>query len=115
MKEISLVSAATAGSTTQSPALDLGDLRDFSVHVNFSGSNLAGTLSLQAIGTTAEYANSDWVDISNSSQAVTSAASHVWNVTNASYKYVRAVWTYSSGSGNWTVTACLKESIVKGF
>ncbi len=110
MKEITLVVTSTAGSTKQSGALELGDLKDYSIHVNFTGTDLAGTLKLQAIGTAAEKANDDWVDISNSSQAITSAASHIWNVSNASYQYVRAVWTYSSGTGNWTVTATMKES-----
>lgn len=115
MKEILLANAVNAGSDKQSGTMILDDLTNYSIHVNFSGSDLAGTLKLQAITTTAEFANSDWVDITGSSQAVTSAASNIWNVTGAGYKYVRAAWTYTSGTGNWTVTAAIKEAVVKGF
>ncbi len=115
MKEILLANAVTATTTVNSGTLILDDLMNYSIHVNFSGSDLAGTLKLQAITTTAEFANSDWVDITGSSQAVTAAASNIWNVIGASYKYVRAVWTYTSGTGTITVTAAIKESIVKGF
>jgi hypothetical protein len=115
VKEILLANAVTATTTVNSGTMILEDLRDYAIHVNFSGSNLVGTLKLQAIGTTAEFANDDWVDISSSSQAVTGAASHVWNVTGAGYKYVRSSWAYTSGAGTITVTATIKELVVKGF
>lgn len=112
MREFTLVNAASAGADAQSGAFDLNDRRDYAIHVNFSGSNLAGTLKLQAIATDSEKANNDWVDVANSSQSITSAASHIWNVSGAQYKWVRAAWTYSSGSGNWTVTLAMKDEVI---
>ena len=114
MKQAILALAVDAATSKNSGAFDLGDLRDYSIQVNFSGSTLAGTLKLQAIVGDAEYANADWVDIASSSQAITSAASHIWNVTGASYKFVRAVWTASSGTGTMTVTLFVKETVVVG-
>ena len=109
MKRITMVNAVSAGTTQASPIVTIGDLRDYAMHVDFSGSDLAGTLKLQA-----SLDGTDWVDVASSSQAITSAASHIWNVSNAAYEFVRAHWTYSSGTGNWTVLAVIKESFIKG-
>ncbi len=112
MREYKLAAAVDAATDKQSGAFDLGDKTGFAVHVNFSGTTLAGTLKLQSIATDSEYANSDWVDVANSSQAITSAASHMWNVTGAQYKWVHAVWTAASGTGTMTVTLALKDEVI---
>ena len=115
MKEYTLAAAATAGAgVVNSGSFDLVDLKDYSIQVNFSGTDLVGTLKLQAIATASEFANSDRVDIASTSQAVTGAASHIWNVSGAQYRYVRAVWTWTSGTGNWTVTMASKETVFVG-
>ncbi len=112
MKEFILANAASASTSVSSGPFDLGDKQNYCIHVNFSGTDLAGTLKLQAIGTDSEKTNADWVDIANSSQAITSAASHMWNVSGAQYKWVRADWTRASGTGNWTVTLALKDDVI---
>lgn len=106
MKTIQLVTAVSAGTNQNSPYFVLDDLLNYSVAVDFSGSDLAGTLKLQCSNDA-----SDWVDVANSSQSVTAAASHIWNVFDAAYRYVRAVWTYSSGTGTWTVKVVIKEPV----
>jgi len=108
MRSFLLVSAVSAASDQNSPSFDLQDLEKYSIHVDYSGSDLAGTLKLQCSDD-----NSDWIDVANSSQAITAAASHLWNVTNAAYQYVRVNWDRDSGTGNWTVTAKIKENLVK--
>lgn len=112
MREFTLASAVSAAVDVQSGPFDLGDKQNYAIHVNFSGTTLAGTLKLQAIATDSEKANSDWVDVASSSQAITSAASHMWNVSGAQYKWVRAAWTNSSGTGTWTVTLALKDEVI---
>lgn len=108
-KQATLVDAANAAVSITSVAYDLGDLKSCSIHVDFTGSDLAGSLKLQASND-----NSDWVDVGNSTQSVTSATSHLWNITSAEYRYIRPVWTASSGSGNITVVLYAKENFIRG-
>lgn len=108
MQEILLVNGQAATQSRTSPTFRLGDLQTYSVQVDFSGSDLVGTLILKV-----SLDNSKFVDNSSSSQAVTGAASNIWNVSNVGYPYVQVGWTYTSGSGNWTVRVFLKDPIVK--
>lgn len=109
MVPVELVSAQDASSNITSNALDLGDLQVFSIHANFTGATLAGTLALEASND-----NTDFAAISGASQVVASAASHVFNVVNAAYRYVRLTWTQTGGTGNLTVKALIKENPIKG-
>lgn len=109
MKEIALVSAADAASDITSVPATLGDLGNFSIHADFSSATLNGTLSLQCSND-----NSDWVEVTGSSQAVASGASHVWNISNANYLYVRVFWDATSGTGTLTCRMIIKENVVKG-
>ena len=56
MKTYTLIDAANAASTVTSVELGLGDLDKFSIHADFSGATLAGTLSLECSND-----NSDWI------------------------------------------------------
>lgn len=110
MKVINLIYPATdAAVNVTSVAMDLGDLSNFSVGVDFTGSTLAGTLTLESSND-----NSDFVTVANSSQSVTSAASHLWSVQGAGYRYVRVKWVAGSGTGNMTAKLVAKENVVKG-
>lgn len=110
MKDVALYPQTTsAGSSVSSVAYDLGDLTNYSIAVDFTGTNLAGTLKLQASND-----GTDFVDVAGSSQAITGAASHIWNVTGASYRYVRVAWAYTSGTGDITARLIAKENVVKG-
>lgn len=104
-----LISAADATSSLNGGIFDLGDLDGYSMDIDFSGANLAGTLTFEVGNST-----TNLVSVPTSSQAVTSAASHLWNVTGAQYRYVRPVWTFSSGTGTITSTIYVKERLIKG-
>jgi hypothetical protein len=108
---IQLVSNANAAVDITSVPLNLGDMRGYSLAVDFSGGggNLAGTLKLQA-----SIDNSLWIDVTGSSQAVTSSTDHMWSVTDAEYRYVRVSWTFTSGTGNMTVKGIIKRNVVTG-
>jgi hypothetical protein len=108
MKEVELYSSADASSDIASISYLLGDLREYSVHVEFSSATLNGQLSLEASND-----NADWVGIPESIQAVSSGASHLWTVMGAGYKYVRVYWDRSSGTGTITAKLVLKEFPVK--
>lgn len=40
-----------------------------------------------------------WTDITGSEQAILAAGNHTWQVQNAGYRWVRVIWTFSSGTG----------------
>lgn len=109
MQDIQLMSAANAGANATSVPSTLGDLKDFSIHIDFSSGTLNGTLTLECSND-----GSDWVTVSGSTQSVASGASHMWNISNACYRYVRVAWAWTSGTGTLTARMVIKENVVKG-
>ncbi len=104
MKIDQLFSAADASTDKTSVGVNIGDQKEYSVQVDFSSATLNGTLTLEASNT-----NVNYVTISGTSQSISSGASHVYNVSGASYQYYRVKWVASSGTGTVTATAVLKE------
>lgn len=97
-----MASVAEAGSSYSSIPFQLAGLYHFSLHIIFSSNTLNGSLKLQGSNDPVAYtspATADWVDIRGSTQAITSGASHMWNVSAALYETIRFVWTYTSGTG----------------
>lgn len=113
MKQVSLYSGTGASSFVSVP-FDLGDLDVYACQVIFSGggANLAGTLTLEASADESPATN--FVTVTGSSQSVTSSTNHTWNVQGAGYRYVRVRWSYTSGTGNASVSITAKENVVKG-
>ncbi len=114
-KSLTMALAATATSDFTSFPFPLEGLKDYSLHVKFSSATLNGTLKLQASNDpTAATAPSsaDWVDVADSSQTVTSGASHIWNVSSSLYETFCFVWTHTSGTG--TLTAWLQVKYIGG-
>jgi hypothetical protein len=112
MKIVNVINAGTpANVNVTGTSFDLGDLTSYSIAVDFTdgAGNLAGTLTLEASND-----NSDFVTIVGSNQAVSNSQSHVWNVTGASYRFVRPVWVYSSGTGNIKAKLVAKEQVIVG-
>lgn len=104
MKTSTLIATVSAASSVDSIGYDLGELAAFSIGVVISGSNIAGTVKLQCSND-----NTTWVDVPNASTAITSSADEMFNISNAQYRYVRVVWTASSGTGNITCYLVAKE------
>lgn len=102
---------ASSGTITGTYA-DLGDLTDYSVTVYFTGgaSNLVGTLTLEA----SDEPTKGFIKITGSDQAVSASANNKWNVTGSGYRYVRAKWVYTSGTGNIEASIYIKEKVIKG-
>lgn len=99
-----LLSAADASSTVRSASYQKGDLSTFSVQFVFSSATLAGAVTLEC-SNDAGPAISNWITVAGSSISITAGESAMINVSNAGYRWVRAVWTPSAGTG--TVTADL--------
>lgn len=107
MQDIVLYSATTAVTPFNSAPLLLNDNDGVYIQVLFTGSNVVGTLTLEASAD-----NTTYVTIAGSSQAVTASANSAWNQSNLNAKYVRAVWAYTSGTGNISIKANIKSKTV---
>lgn len=70
----------------------------YAVQAIWTGSTLAGTISLQAT-----IDGIDWSTITGTPQTVNGPGSFVWNVDSSIYDQVRVYFTYGSGSGGITV------------
>lgn len=89
--------------------LYLGHICNFAVQLVFTGSPV-GSFKLQCSndpgrpflpGESAAYADVvNWTDISGSTQAISAAGNHTWQVENAGYLWLRVVYTATSGSGS---------------
>lgn len=110
-KTITLVSNVSAGADVTTPSLDLVDLQTGSFNVIFSGGagNLAGTLYLQG-----SVDNVNFFTYPNSNQSVTASTGHIWDLNPTGVRYFRVFWDYTSGTGNVTVTAFLKNNVIVG-
>lgn len=89
---------AVTAATNTTVVYDLGDITNYSFQAVFTGADVAGTFKLQQSDD-----NATWLDISGKSTSVTSSASTILGETVANARWVRASWTYSSGTGNLTV------------
>lgn len=119
MKNELILAAVDATSNRTSGFTDLVDLTTYAIEVVFTGGagNLAGTLKLQAnlnqtSATDPTPLSSSWVDITGSTQAITASSNHIWDVVRAGYRFVRAVWTFSSGTGDIEMRIHIKSPVV---
>jgi len=105
MNAVELIPSQSASANATSAYYDLGGKIDFAIQVSFTGSDVAGVLTLEAAVDPAL----GWVKVLDSDQTVTSSAGHIWNVTGAGYRYIRIKWAYSSGTGNIKALIYLKD------
>lgn len=110
MKLATLIPTQSAASDITSAAMELGDIDTFSIAVDFTGADVAGSLSLQGSNTSA---TAGFITVANSTQAVTASADHMWSVQGAGYRWVRVFWDYTSGTGNISANFVGKENLVK--
>lgn len=88
----------------------LGHICNYAIQLVFTGSP-NGSFRLQAsndegnpsLAPTEQYAGvTHWTDVQDSNQAITAAGNHMWTVENAGYRWVRFVWSVTSGTGTLT-------------
>ncbi len=107
MINATLIETTSAAVDRVSGVYDLCDLYRYAIQVVFTGSDVVGTLKLQA-----SLDNVTWVDVEDSTEEITASADHIWDVIAAGYRYVRVDWDYDSGTGNITATIHVKQSVV---
>ena len=94
------ISTAMA-SSINGPDINVNLYQDFSVMIKWTGTP-TGTFKLQCSNDVGDSVT-DWEDVPGSSLAVAGAAGQqVYNYTRAPFRWVRLVWTASSGSGTFT-------------
>lgn len=100
------VRTQSAVTSFSSGPITVGDGGGFFIAVTFTGSNVAGTLSLQCAATP-DFARP--FTLTGTSTAVTNSTSAYFNLDGQRYPYVRVVWAYTSGTGNITVDATIAQ------
>lgn len=110
-----IAEAAVATTDYTSIPFQLNGVHRYSIHVKFSSAGLGGTLTLQGSNDPTAFTSpstADWVPDPDSIQVVSSGASHMWNITSASYKFMRFTWVNSAGTG--TLTGWLELKFTQG-
>ncbi len=90
--------------TINGPAMNLDQTLHFSFHAKWTGTP-TGSFKLQG-SNDVESTVTDWEDIPGSTLAVAGAAgTQMWNYADAPFRWVRIVYTATSGTG--TLSKCL--------
>lgn len=95
---------------TVSGPIHVSDYGNFFIGLTISGSDVVGTATLEASAT--ENFARFWT-VTGSSQAVTASSDPYWNISDVSYNYVRVRWTNTSGTGNITVDATMRQPFIQ--
>lgn len=104
------IPATSAATFTFSEALKKLDYNSAFIMVEFTGVDVAGSLKLQT--SFDGLASSTWVDIADSTQAITASGAHAWSISDAPYPYIRIAWTYTSGTGNISARAAIPVPLI---
>ena len=97
-----------------SSALDLSFVRFGSIHAVFTGSP-NGSLSLEfsndiiEVGSDPSSAVVNWTAYSGSSYSLSSSGQYMFNISNMGYRWLRLVYTATSGSGVLNAIAAVKN------
>lgn len=103
-----IVSADMSANFESEPIL-LDQIYGFSFQSVFTGSP-NGTFKLQASNDDVKLGFDvyNWTDIADSSQAITAAGDITWNFDGCFFKWVKVVYTFSSGTGSCDITYASK-------
>lgn len=104
--------ASTDLSSAQtSQAIYLGHIVDYAIQIFFTGTP-GGNFKLQVSNDEGEIDSQtrlvqsrnvvNWTDVADSAFTVAAAGNVFWDVQNAGHRWVRVVWTATSGSGTIT-------------
>ena len=104
-------------SSQNSDAIWLGHIANAAIQIVFTGTP-NGTFKLQAScdepkkGDEAGTVPTNWTDVVDSSQAITAAGDHIYEMQNIGYTFVRLVWTDASSGSPSVITSA--RFMVKG-
>lgn len=96
--------ATAMASTINGPDINVNLYQDFSFYAKWTGTP-TGSFKLQGSNDVGDSVT-DWEDIPGSTLAVAGAAgTQMWNYTRSQFRWVRIVYTATSGSG--TLSKCI--------
>lgn len=90
----------------QSTAIDLNQLDLTSIQAIWTGGSASGTLKIQVSNDMVDLASqvTHWTDYTGSDETVSGAGDVLWNMSFVGYRWVRMVYTRTSGSGSLNAT-----------
>jgi hypothetical protein len=95
------------GADVTSDQLALDSFSNFAIYAKYTGAP-NGEIKLEAsIDNTSTPTN--WVQVSGSAVTITGADEVLWNMTNASYKWIRVKYVRTSGTGTLNVNYNVKD------
>lgn len=111
----SLLSGGSMAGNLNSVPLNLEFAFGYAIQCEFTGSPV-GSLKLQGSNDAAPDANfqfpnfapTNWTDLSGTSTAVAAAGSVMFNAASTYYRYVRVVYTFTSGTGSLSIVGNTK-------
>jgi|GEM_PF-2192117 len=95
-------------SSQNSDPINCDYIDTLAIQAVLTGTSPTGTLKLQGscdVGTRtldnnpANNAVTNWTDVSGSSQAISATGNYMFNISDMSWKWLRVVWTFTSGTG----------------
>jgi len=116
--QFNVLNGAVTGDITGA-TIDTGQVFNASFHAYFSAS-CGGTFFLQAsndappsgynaLVSGTQWTPTNWVAIPNQTATITSGGAALLTVTNCCYRWVRAMYTHSSGTGTMNVQANIQS------
>lgn len=103
---IALMTNVLMNTNLVSTAVEIQDIYGYAIQAVFTATP-TGTFKLQASADPFKYvvgtqpqAPTNWVDVQDSSFAVTSSGVYIWNFNGAFYSFVRLVYTDTSGGSS---------------
>ncbi len=121
MKTAVRTDTTSFGATYNGVAMGLDNMDGYSVCIAWgTGGSPVGVLKLQASNNAfvengnlnlLENSSATWVDISGSSNNVTTDGNYFWNVSDVFYRAFRIVYTRTSGTANATAFIFTKGAI----
>jgi len=100
----SAASAVDMGSSWTSDEIDISDNQLFAIDADWEGADTpVGTVQLQGRNDSAF----TWKDITDSNVSVNGASGALWNLADQGYRYIRIIYTSTSGGSGDDFTAAI--------
>ncbi len=114
-----IVLSAVDTSSQNGPQIDSNQLISASFQTIFGDATAAGTIKIQASNDPApthytaqsNFTVTNWVDIPSATATITSGASSIITIPQLSYRWLRAVYTRSSGGSTTIIVKMMAVSL----
>jgi len=103
-----VLNAVVISASFDSAPVGMTRISGVSLSVVFTGAG-TGTFKLQASNDPGPPGATSWLDVPNSTADPAAGSPILWNVSNAQWRWTRAVWTAAVGSLTMTVRGNLQD------